>query len=186
MSDADIARLQVLSDELYAMLREKHPLAIQALNGYTNAKTGKHRLINGVLRKGSDASEADRREVMEGYVPHIDLAIKEFKNPFDATVYCGTNGKHYRDWEVGSIREKKEYLSTSADREVAGVFLRDKENDGKEPLMLEIFIPKGARGIYIGKNTANHKNESEFLLGRGLKYKVLERCRQTLRLEVLQ
>jgi len=75
---------------------------------------------------------------------------------------------------------------TSVNIKVAEAFFKDKENSGKEPLMLEILIHEGALGIYIGTNTAYRANENEFLLGRGLKYKVLERCGSTLKLEVLR
>jgi len=186
LNDAEIAALQRLSDETYAILKEKRPSAVRALNAYTNAKTEKHKLINGVLRGGSNVSKEDKREVkVKKYVRYIDLAIKKFKSPFGATVYCGTEAEYYKSWNVGDVRRKKDYLSTSVKKSVAEIFLRSKENDGKEPLLLEIFIPEGVRGIYIGKNTAYDKNESEFLLGRGLRYKVLERFDRTLRLEVL-
>jgi hypothetical protein len=186
LGGAEIAELQLLSDEVYAKLRAANPQAIRALDGYTNAKTEKHALINGVLRGGSGVSGTDRREVMDEYVPYIDSAMKEFKVPFGATLYCGTNAKHYKHWDVGSVRVKKEYLSTSVEKKVADMFLRSKENDGKEPLMLEIFVPAGTRGIYIGTNTASEKNENEFLLGRGLEYKVVGRPGDILRLEVLR
>jgi len=179
LDDAEIATLQKLSDKVYAVLDKKHRLA---LDDYTNAETGMHKKINNILRGGVDD---DKQTIMTKYVSCIDSAIKKFKNPFSVIVYCGTGAEYYKNWDVGTVKTKNEYLSTSVDVKIAGDFFKDKEDNGEEPLMLEIFIHEGVCGIYVGENTAFEENEKEFLLGRGLRYKVLERCGNILKLEVL-
>jgi len=51
--------------------------------------------------------------------------------------------------------------------------------------MIEIRVPKATNSIYIGSNTAYHKgNEYELLLGRGLNYKVIDRQKYRMIIEV--
>ncbi|MDR1193796.1 MAG: hypothetical protein LBK98_06510 [Peptococcaceae bacterium] len=54
-----------------------------------------------------------------------------------------------------------------------------------EAVMLEIRVPKGANGLYVGNNTAYSKRETEFLLGRGLNYRVVEKKPGRMILEVI-
>jgi len=51
--------------------------------------------------------------------------------------------------------------------------------------MIEVRVPKDTRGIYLGEKTVAPRNEFEFLLGRGLNYRVVERQGNSMVLEVV-
>ncbi|MDR3087825.1 MAG: hypothetical protein LBU45_07750, partial [Azoarcus sp.] len=72
------------------------------------------------------------------------------------------------------------------DEKLAKSFAKSKDKVS-EPLILEVRVPSGTRSLYIGSNTAykgGSKNETELLLGRGLKYYVVEKKPGRMVLEV--
>jgi hypothetical protein len=51
--------------------------------------------------------------------------------------------------------------------------------------MLEIRVPAGTKGLYIGEKTGFKVNQAELLLNRGLRYKVIEKSVGSMLLEVV-
>lgn len=51
--------------------------------------------------------------------------------------------------------------------------------------MLKIETPKGTKGLYIGSNTDQSKNEYEMLLNKKLKYKVINKNDKEMVLRII-
>jgi len=116
----------------------------------------------------------------------IDSAMDKFSLDKDIVVFSGTKASHYADWKVGDIKSIDAFLSTSVSRKKSEVFFKKIKRRSNPPVMLEIYVPKGIKSIYIGDNTNYQDLEDEFLLGHGLKYKVVARIKDVLRLEVVK
>jgi hypothetical protein len=113
----------------------------------------------------------------------IEQAMDKFSVGYNMTVFSGTNREHYRDWKAGEIRKIDGYVSASVTRKPAESFYKREEKRGNLPLMLEIRAPQGTRGLYIGDNTGFHNFQNEFLLGKGLEYRVIAINENTIILE---
>jgi hypothetical protein len=86
----------------------------------------------------------------------------------------GTEARYHADWKVGSSYTIPTFVSTSIDK--------DNEILG-DGFRIEMRIKKGTTGMYIG-DLSRHKTEREFLLGRGLNYKVVEKTKNIMIVEV--
>ena len=67
----------------------------------------------------------------------------------------------------------------------ADVFMKTMVGKGKDAVLLEVRVPAGTKGIYIGDNIAFVRHEDEFLLAHSLKYRVVDRIGDRLILEVI-
>jgi hypothetical protein len=173
-TEAIIGGLQRLSDEFYSRLTLSE---FNAIGEYTK-KTFEH--INRYLNTGNAASPE-----IPDYVTHIDSAMAKFELEDEITVFKGTQAAWYDGWEAGRVEPIKLYMSTSVSKDVAQKYCDEVRSDGADAIILEIIVPKGTRGIYIGSNTKAQENEFEFLIGHGLKYRVVERDENTLKMEVI-
>jgi hypothetical protein len=118
-------------------------------------------------------------------IASIDVAISGFTIHENMTVFRGTNAAYYSDWEVGSIKKFDSYASTSVLKSMAKWFYKRQDKLGNEPIMLEIRVPAGTKGLYIGDKTGFKVNQAELLLNRGLPYKVIEKRFGYMLLEVV-
>jgi len=179
----EILELQRQSDDVYRNRLTKGGDGTEktSLDDYT---TGMHGELNPLLY-GTTAYLPAEQARYWGEIGRIDAAMGKFDLGQGVMVYSGTEAKWYSDWKVGDIRPIDAYLSTSVTEQVPSKHYKTVEEEGGTPLMLEIYVPKGAKCIYIGNNTAYYKMEDELLLGRGQKYKVIERTENLLRLEVM-
>jgi hypothetical protein len=174
VTEAERDSLQRQSDEAYARLT---PYERAALDEYTK-KMFKH--INEYLNTGIAAAPE-----IPDYVKHIDSAMAKFELDDRITVFKGTQAAWYDGWEVGRIEPIKPYLSTSVSKDVARKYYDKVRRYSDDAIILEIIVPKGTRGIYIGSNTKARENEFEFLTGHDLKYRTVERDGDTLKMEVV-
>jgi hypothetical protein len=150
----------------------------QTIRGYTvedytdinNALYGNIRITDNIQKK----------------VANLDRAVDGFEIKENMTVFRGTNAAYYSDWEAGSVKKIEAYASTSLVRDTAKWFYKRHKKMGNEPIMLEIRVPAGTKGIYIGEKTDFKVNQDELLLNRGLSYKVLERSAGYMLLEVVK
>jgi hypothetical protein len=181
LDDAGIVEVQKLSDETYKRFTwGSRNTEKEAVDEYTN---GQHQYVNPYLYGKLNEPQA----VMQKYaddVKLIDSAIDKFALDRDIVVYSGTSARHYADWSVGDVKPIPAYVSTAAKEKFAKTFYNKSKKNG-DAIMLEIRVPKGAKGLYIGDNTAYHKRETEFLLGRGQNYRVVERTSGRMTLEVM-
>jgi hypothetical protein len=99
--------------------------------------------------------------------------------------FRGDEAKYYEGWNIGDIKQLKAYTSTSVSSDVAQAFKDEVQGSGRASIMLEINVPKGTRGLYIGDNTGYDEKEAELLLGRGLYFKVVGRKGDILKLEAV-
>lgn len=106
---------------------------------------------------------------IDDFINDIDDAISKYSLEEDIITYRGTSKEYYNDLRIGDEFTISMYSSTSLNENIAKTFFEDKKN----PLLLEILIPKETPCIYIGDNTA-YEFEAELLLKRGLKYRVLD------------
>ena len=124
-------------------------------------------------------------DMLYGHIPHakdidkqvkdLDNIIKEFKLNKDIITHRGTEAKFYAGWEAGKSYNLPAFISTSIDKSNEIVLGGD--------LQIEMRIKKGTTGMYLG-NLSIYKTEDEFLLGRNLKYTVLEKTKNTMIVEV--
>jgi hypothetical protein len=166
--------LQLQSDEAYGRLTLSE---FNAIGEYTKKKF-KH--INEYFNTGNAADPE-----IPSYVKHIDSAMAKFELENTITVFKGTKAAWYDGWETGRIEPIKPYLSTSVSKDVARKYYDRMRRVGDDAIILEISVPKGTRGIYIGNNTKAQENEFEFLTTHGLKYRVVERNNDTIKMEVV-
>lgn len=158
---------QDLSNLCYNVFTESEK---KALNFYTDDG---YDVINDSLKNGVLSDD------IWDTVKNIDSAIEKFDLIEDIIVYRGTTMDYYKDVNVGDIIDAKFFYSTSFLEYVAQDFADQRNN----PVMLEIKVPRGTKSIYIGANSSVG-NESELLLSRHLKYKVLKMEPGRLFLEV--
>jgi len=180
----EIQELQRQSDDVYRNRLTKGGLGTEktSLDDYT---TGTHEYINPLLY-GTVTYRPAEQTKYRGDIGRIDTAMDKFDLKWDIVVYSGTEAKWYADWKVGETKPVDAYLSTAVTKQAPDKYYKDVKDAGEKPLMLEIYVPKSAKGIYIGANTAYpNGNEYEFLLGRGQKYRVIERTENLMRLEVV-
>jgi hypothetical protein len=174
VTEAEKEELQRQSDEVYERLTLGER---KALDEYTKKN---FKPINEYLNIGNTTVPE-----MPDYIKHIDSAMAKFELKDRITVFKGTKTAWYDGWEAGRVESIKMYLSTSVSRDVAQKYSDNVRREGNESIMLEINMPKGTRGIYIGSNTDAREDELEFLAGHGLKYRVVERNGNTLKMEVI-
>jgi len=179
----EIQELQRQSDDAYRnrLTKGGEETEKAVLDGYT---TGKHEYINPFLYGMTPPSPAIQAKYREE-ISLIDTAMGKFDLKQGVTVYSGTEAKWYADWKVGETKPVKAYLSTAVTKQIPDVHYKDVKEAGGKPLMLEIYVPKGTKCIYVGNNTKHPTPEYELLLGRGQKYKVIERTENLMRLEVV-
>jgi hypothetical protein len=178
-----IRALQQQSDKTFKLLTGSKSERFTEKGVIHNYTTGLHKQLNPYLY-GKSNVPGGAAQALERDARLIDSAMGKFELGEDITVFSGTNAKHYADWAVGDERSIAAYLSTSVS-EQGNYKAQHFYNQAKDPLMLEIRVPKGTQSLYIGDNTSFHHPEDEFLLARGLNYRVVERTGTRLILEVI-
>jgi hypothetical protein len=174
VTEAEKEKLQRQSDEVFGNLTHSER---EAIDEYTKKMFEQ---INVYLNTGNAADP----EILE-YVKNIDSAMAKFELEDKITVFKGTKAAWYDGWEAGRVEPINLYLSTSVSRDIAQEYSDKIRRKGDEPIILEINVPTGTRGIYIGNNTDAREDEFEFLAGHGLKYRVVERNGDTLKMEAV-
>jgi len=91
-------------------------------------------------------------------------ALEKFSLEEDIVTWKGTEAKYYTDYEKGYTIEYPAFHSTSVD------FNKARDSD----MLIQFRLPKGTHGAYLA-NTIGLIGEDEFLIQKGLNYKVIER-----------
>lgn len=147
--------------------REYYPAvdAYQASHGYT---------INEALRDPNITTAS-----VQPWIDGLDGAIKDAPPLIsDTTVYRGVQGSgtdFFKNLNVGDVYEDKGFASTSLDADIATTFatIGLGREDG---LVLRMNLPKGTKGLFPTSVTglsSLSSRESEFLLPRNSKFKIL-------------
>jgi hypothetical protein len=133
----------------------------------------------------SDFNDSERMRKMIGdaaeLVKHLDGAIQKFEFAGDSTLFSG----HGRGFSVvGSMQGDPKrfigmeycypgYISTSSDRGKAENFLRTRAGPVGTPVLLELLLERGQRCLPMDVVTGQ-VGEAEYLLGRCLKFEVID------------
>lgn len=150
-------------------LIDKMPADVkEAIGKYT---TRTHRTINRNLRNGNTDELAEL----------IKSAINKSNIPENVTVFRGSdgfvadlnitmrNGK-FNLPKVGDVVSSKAFTSTSLSPKYTGAYL----NNSEIPIMQQILLPKGSKGLYISDNAKGifGPKQQEVLLNVGAKFKI--------------
>ena len=144
--------------------------------------------INDVLRNPMAARESlsgIEFDSFMGYVNNIDTAINLAPSlPQQITTYRGIAGRvieRFDNMNIGTIFQDDAFVSSTLDANVASRFAtRYAPATGR---IIEIISPKGQKGIMLDSFLGG--SEQEWLLPRGLKYEVLSKQDNVIRVRVL-
>lgn len=138
--------------------------------------------INGLLR-GKEITDENTKNIVERSIDRLNDAMDNFNIPEEITVFrnidiialkdIGIDEKNINDL-VGKTYTEKGFSSSSLDRSIAESFykMRKKETN-REQVIFEINIPKGkSKGLPLW-NRSNFKEEQEFLIRSGAKFKIM-------------
>lgn len=137
-----------------------------AIKAYSEISYG---AVNRYLRKGElPNSEAERYKV-NAILEGVDNAMSRTALKSPVIVHRGLCEspkcvKFFTGLKVGAEFEDKGFVSTSV-RPIAEL---------KEKVNLQILVPAGKQGFYMGELSRYTQDEAEFLLPRGSKFRVLE------------
>jgi hypothetical protein len=170
---AYVKKEQAKSNTFFAEHVVNNPPAKAAVKTYTNDKDGSgHTKINEAQLGKRPMTPAIERKVKE-----LEKLTEAYKLDEDIAVYRGLPAGYLSEpWEVGKPVSPKMFTSTSANMLTAWRFAKEK----KRPILMEVQVAKGTKGMYIGDNTSyredgKKKNEREFLLGNDVKYTVVSK-----------
>lgn len=169
LNEKELAKLQETSDTCY------NKLTVDELDAVDSYTVGGYQDVNEYL-SGRYPDLNNGKE----FVSAIDSAVDKFNLEQDVIAFRGTRQKYFEGVDSGDEFETGIFFSTSAEKKYADEFFKDY----KDPLMLEIRIPKGTKSLYIGKNS-DYEYEGELLLSRKCKYKVVSKEKEHMILEVL-
>lgn len=137
-----------------------------AISEYTDENyRNNYLLINGRLNREEILADDTKR--------NVDLIQKAISaNPLkkDMMVYRAVDLKDFDNIRIGSEIYNKGFTSTSLTEYVAKKF----EYGKYEPAMIEIQVPAGTKGVYIGADTFSQMNEKEILFGLNTKITIIE------------
>ncbi len=136
------------------------------------------------------------REIQDEDIPgikekikHIDSSLDKTSVPESFVAYRGVSlrnaGIDIKTAKPGDMFQDGGYGSTTLNQQVALNFAGGTERVRirTERTMMQIRIPKGAKGAMINK-VSGSTGESEFLLPRGQKYRVVKINNKTLEMTV--
>jgi len=169
VSDEMREKLQEQSNAFYKTLTEEQYKSIYNYSdtGYTD--------INDTLYGNIPATPE-----IEAEIKTLDGIIGKSETQSDLIVYKGSRAEFYKDWNINETHEREAYYSTTVSKNAVKEFLVEYKN----PMTIEIMVPKGTKALYLGTNSSLD-DEDELLLNRGLKYKVLEKEANFMKLLVL-
>lgn len=105
---------------------------------------------------------------------HMDSALNRSTTPHSLTVYTGTDADHAHLLRKNTLVHHPSYVSTSLSLRKATAFAASRGGD-----VIAIHIPAGHAGRYVG-GVSQIQSEREFLLPRGLTFKLDRAKRQVV------
>lgn len=112
------------------------------------------------------------KETLIKITKDLEKVLRSSPTTVDIIAYRGQEYKYVKHWEIGKVYEIDCFWSTTLDMRVAEKFAAHALNSPDGAVLIEIRLPKGTEGLYVGAQTA-YKEEDCFLLNRGLKLKVI-------------
>ena len=167
ISNLNVTKLIDNSNSLISKL----PKDVQEAIGKYTTRT--HRTINRNLRNGVPDELADliKSAINKSRVPeniNVFRGADGFLGDFNITM---RNGK-FNLPKAGKIISSKAFTSTSLNLKYTGAYL----NKSEIPILQEILIPKGSKGLYISDFAKGvfGPNQQELLLNAGSKFKIID------------
>lgn len=163
--------LQTKSDKVW-----KNKLLGSEQNAIYEYSGENYKLINKYLRGATSEQEDKDIEFyqIKQQIKEMDRALSKNKLGDDLVLYRGVSKEEYDAWLNNEIL--KSYKSTSISEETFEHF-----GDGYRII---IHAPENTKGFYIGEHSA-FKEEKEFLIHRGQKYKILSNKNGVLEVEII-
>lgn len=161
MTDDEKTLAKRLLESYKAWAEKLLPSERKAISKYTyNGEEKKPKFyerLNRMLREGV----IKENPVMERYSEEISSGLKKFELKEDIVCYRGMNINPFVGASKNVIYEFDAFTSTSIS--LSGVI--------NNTFVIEIHVPKGARGAYI-KQLSKFKSQEEFLLDKNTKYMI--------------
>jgi len=169
VSDEMRDKLQAQSDSLYSGFTRAESWSISSYSnvGYLNINDS---LFSGNMKTPQIADD----------IKDIDGIMNKSIVQNDLVTFRGTSAEYFKDWNVDGVHEYKSFMSTSISKEVVE---KDFLTNYTNKMLIEVMVPKGTKGLYLGTNSECDW-EQELLLNRGMKYKVLEKTANYMKLLV--
>jgi SPP1 gp7 family putative phage head morphogenesis protein len=124
---------------------------------------------------GEPVAYPNKKAEYAKYVKELDAALKKYPLDENIIIYRGDDPRNYSSWEIGGKYPIHCYQSCAV--------LKGEVWSWKG-MTITIHVPKGTRGAFIDGHGEN-PDEEEYLLARGLSYKVLKKTKKTMVLEVV-
>ena len=126
--------------------------------------------VNNTLRGKTTATSESQKQKLDSAVASLDKMMEKFGAPHDMIVTRAVGSNTQAAWLEGVVHTEEGYMSTSATavRHVGYNAGWDKKT------RCIISVPKGTNGAYL-PNISAYPKEREFLLARGLKYRITRR-----------
>lgn len=156
------------------------PAELKALAQY---KTDLFFGINAYLR-GEDLDKrgyGEDAEALEPVIDQIDRVMEGSEITEPITVFRGMDmeDQFSRNFDMleGEVFQFDGFTSTSVFSGPAERFLEESSTEGETPVMLEIRVPAGSKGIWMDApsilRATEFLNETEILLDRGLRFRIV-------------
>mgnify|MGYP001362381856 FL=1 len=151
-------------------------LAGKRLSSLAIYKSAAYRQINADLRRGRNPSPMHRDVVsdLDKVTSHVMQKPLTVYRGFDEAIQA-----KMRSLKPGHTFVDRAFVSTSHDPAIAHRF---SEWSGSETIA-KIYVPEGSRGYHLDRHDFGHqkKEESEFLLARGTKFRVVKHSKGIVR-----
>lgn len=136
--------------------------------------------INSVLRKTKKHNK-DHRAHVKGIVKHLDAAFKHksAKIKKETVVYRGYANNFANHLQAGDIFQDKGFVSTSAKQQLAESWA------GSDGTVMHILTPKGSKALSVKEVSTFGDSESEILLNRGTKFRIISREGNVVHAEII-
>ncbi len=121
-------------------------------------------IVNEYLRKTTKLSPEERAAAKD-LVSDIDHALDSASAPRDLELFRGVKTKEHL--KIGEVFKDKAFVSATTRLKVA-------EEYGAKGGVIVLHVPRGTQGAFVA-NIGTQNKEFEFLLGRGLSYKVISK-----------
>jgi len=139
------------------------------------AYSGAMNIIYNKFLHGVDHFDEEEIEKYSGEITIIDNELRKFELPENILVYRYTNKKWFR-WlfkdskpKVGNCFTDKGFMSTTLVEALLKSFAKKYEYN----CILELYLPKGTKGVYIRFNDC--LNEQEFLLPPNSTFRLIKK-----------
>jgi len=174
--DNKVVEYRKKSNEVFATLSDEERKSIE---GYT---TGDFAIINSHL----NGKEKGVGAKLDADIENIDRVIDRFEVTDNLVAFRGTAAEHYEGLNVGDVFTERGFYSTSLERGIATEFLGEAAPAGNTPIMAEVRVPTGSNALFVGHNGNSGWDESELLIARNTRYRVVDRSSENIVLEIVQ